>query len=68
MYDREFKRDAYLNLGVREVWLIDWRNRSTEVARFGQARETVRDALVWRHPVLSTDVRIEPADLFAGLE
>ena len=27
VYDREFKRDAYIALGVREVWLVDIRNR-----------------------------------------
>src|SRR5829696_4365334 len=31
VYDREFKRDAYLALGVREVWLLDVRERSIEV-------------------------------------
>src|SRR5258708_26219728 len=31
VYDREFKRDAYLALGVREVWLVDRDDRSVEV-------------------------------------
>src|SRR5205809_8068166 len=31
VYDREFKRDAYLKLGVRQLWLVDWRRRRVEV-------------------------------------
>ena len=33
MYDREFKRDAYFALGVREVWLVDRWNKMVEVCR-----------------------------------
>jgi Uma2 family endonuclease len=33
VYDREFKRDAYLALGVREVWLVDPRAKAIEVFR-----------------------------------
>jgi Uma2 family endonuclease len=33
VYDREFKRDAYLALGVREVWLVDPRAKAIEVCR-----------------------------------
>ncbi len=67
IYDREFKRDAYLALGVHEVWLVDRWDLSVDVARAGVAIETVRDALVWRPPVRGVEVRIELGDLFAGL-
>ena len=67
IYDREFKRDAYLALGVGEVWLVDRWDRSVDVARADRGIETVRDALVWRPPVPGVEVRIELSELFAGL-
>lgn len=33
IYDRNFKRDAYLALDVREVWLVDLEQRAVSVAR-----------------------------------
>ncbi len=45
VYDREFKRDAYIALGVREVWLVDIRNRSIEVCVKRGAGQIVRDAI-----------------------
>jgi Uma2 family endonuclease len=32
MYDREYKRDAYLQLGVKEVWLVDLDERCVFVS------------------------------------
>ena len=68
MYDREFKRDAYLKLGVREVWLVDLADRSVEVSHVPGESETVRDTLTWRVPVLDVEVEIQLAEVFAGLE
>ena len=68
IYDREFKRDAYLNLGVREVWLVDADSRSVEISRAPGASEHVSDVITWRPPTLDVNVRIELADLFAGIE
>ena len=68
MYDREFKRDAYLKLGVHEVWLVDLAERSVEVSRRPGETQTVRDALIWRVPTLDLDVRIDLTEVFAGLE
>jgi Uma2 family endonuclease len=67
-YDREFKRDAYLALGVREVWLVDRADKSVEVSRVRGECDTVRDALVWRVPTLDMQVRIELSEVFAGIE
>src|SRR5206468_8768446 len=33
VYDREIKRDAYVALGVQEVWLVDRWNKVVEVSR-----------------------------------
>ena len=68
MYDREFKRDAYLKLGVREVWLVDLADRSVEVSRLPGESETVRDTLAWQVPALDLVVQIQLAEVFAGLE
>jgi len=67
VYDREFKRDAYLALGVHEVWLVDVRDRSIEVCT-GEGGRVVRDALTWSAPTGEVSVRVGLADLFAGIE
>ena len=67
VYDREFKRDAYLALGVREVWLVDVRERSIEVCVRSGAGRVVRDALTWSAPTGEVSVRVGLADLFAGI-
>ena len=68
VYDREFKRDAYLTLGVREVWLVDRWERSVEVSRERGTFDTVRDAIIWRPPTLELEVRVELNEVFAGIE
>jgi Uma2 family endonuclease len=64
MYDREFKRDAYLALGVREVWLVDRREQCVEVCRAKGVVEIVRDVLRWRAPVGDVELQIEVPKLF----
>lgn len=50
VYDRDFKRDAYLRLGVREVWRVDLPDRTVYLSRPGGPTEAPhRDRLVW-HP------------------
>ena len=50
IYDRDFKRDAYLHLGVREVWRVDLMERAVFVSRRGDPAESYHvDRLVW-HP------------------
>jgi len=66
IYDREFKRDAYLRLGVREVWLVDADERFVEISRAPGASEHVTDVIIWRPA--SVDVRVDLADIFAGIE
>ena len=66
MYDREFKRDAYLGLGVNDVWLVDSIAKTIEVFRRGFT-ETVRDTLRWRVPVLDRIVAIDLGEVFEGL-
>jgi Uma2 family endonuclease len=50
IYDRDFKTDAYLRIGVREVWLVDLADRVVFVSRRGGPAEVAhRNRLVW-HP------------------
>ena len=49
VYDRDFKTDAYLRVGVREVWRVDLRDRVVFVSRpEGPADLPYADRLVWR--------------------
>ena len=66
-YDRDFKRDAYLSLGVRTVWLVDIANRSIEVCVAPGAGRTMRQDFEWRVPGTDIDVNVEVTALFAGL-
>ena len=67
VYDREFKRDAYLALGVREVWLVDVRDGSIEVCVRPGEGHLVRDAVTWSMPDGDESVHVELAELFAGI-
>lgn len=64
IYDRDFKRDAYFALGVKEVWLVDVDARAVEVSRAPGAMETVRDVVRWRVPDSGQVVTIDLAELF----
>ena len=68
VYDREFKRDAYFDLGVQQVWLVDRWDKNIEVCKHRGAGHLVRDSFRWQSP--SSDdviVTIDLAEIFAGL-
>ena len=67
VYDREFKRDAYLAMGVREVWLVDLGDRSIEVCTQRGEGRVARDAVPWSMPRGDVVVNVELAELFAGI-
>jgi Uma2 family endonuclease len=69
MYDRAYKRDAYLSLGVREVWLVDLDERAVFVSRRGEAERDVRHdrELRWTPEELREPLAIDLASLFSGL-
>lgn len=67
MYDREFKRDAYFALGVREVWLVDAHDLVVEVCRARGAGEIVRDTIEWHVPGTGRAVHIPLAEVFQGV-
>jgi Uma2 family endonuclease len=65
IYDREFKRDAYFALGLKQVWLVDWHARSVEVWKSKGKSSVVRDTVRWR--IAGADVDINLHEVFAGL-
>lgn len=67
MYDREFKRDAYIALGVREVWLVDVFDLSVEVCRGRGSGETVGETIAWRVPGTAKVVHVSLAGVFEGV-
>ncbi len=51
VYDREYKRDGYLEAGVAEVWLVDLGLKRILVSRAGGAKDVPHDVeLTWRSP------------------
>jgi Uma2 family endonuclease len=66
-YDRDFKRDAYLALGVQSVWLVDIADRSIEVCEKKGTGRTMRESFDWYVSAADINVRIHPSELFAGL-
>src|SRR5437588_5444727 len=65
IYDREFKRDAYFALGLKQVWLVDWRDQSVEVCTGKGKSRVVRDSIRWR--IAGAEVIIDLHEVFAGL-
>ena len=68
IYDRDFKRGAYLTLGVQEVWLVDADERTVEVSRADGVADTHRDQLQWLIPGADRHVVIDLGDLFEGID
>lgn len=67
LYDREFKRDAYLALGVREVWLVDLRDKVIEASTMPGLPRRVSDVLRWASPA-GVDVVVQLEEIFAGVD
>ncbi len=69
VYDRDFKRDAYLALGVGEVWLVDPRDRVVLISRpDGTRDEPVREWLRWRPAGMPSPLELALGPVFEGLE
>ncbi len=68
VYDREFKRLAYLELGVPEVWRVDLDRRCILVSRQGEAADRAHeDHVSWTPVGLGGPLVIEVPPLFAGI-
>jgi Uma2 family endonuclease len=67
-YDRDFKRDAYLALGVREVWLADLEEKCVLVSRSGAPHDVrYAEQLVWHPEELPQPLVIDCGTVFRGL-
>lgn len=67
-YDRDFKRDAYLALGVREVWLVDLDEQCLLVSRPGAPRDVHHaERLSWHPREMAGPLVIDCSKLFRGL-
>lgn len=65
IYDRDYKRDGYLAIGVQEVWLVDLRAERIFVSRPDTAKDVPHDReLIWRSPGTGRELRIDVAALF----
>jgi len=63
--DRLLKRAEYQAHGVPQYWIVDGEQRQIEVwTPDAQEPLTLRDRLVWRHPLLDDDCVIDLARLF----
>jgi Uma2 family endonuclease len=67
-YDRDFKRDTYLALGVREVWLVDKLEKAIFVSKPGTPKDVRRTGrFTWRPEELPEPLTIDCARVFRGL-
>ena len=67
VYDREIKRDAYIALGVQEVWLVDRWSKMVEVSHRRGPGTITKDVLRWDIPTGGGEVAIPLTEVFAGL-
>jgi Uma2 family endonuclease len=67
VYDREYKLEGYLALGVREVWLVDPREGAILVGHPGGRISKADRELVWRPPAPVPPLRLDVQQVFAGL-
>ena len=68
VYDRDFKRNAYLALGVAEVWLVDLEEREVFVSRrSGSTDLRCRERLMWTPAEMPEPLELSLTAVFAGL-
>lgn len=67
IYDRDFKREAYLSLGVGEVWLVDLDERAISVSRGRERDVRHTDRVVWHPAEMRESLEIELASIFRGI-
>ena len=68
VYDRDYKRDAYLSLGVDEVWLVDLDEHAVFASRRGGERDVRHvERLVWSTAAIREPLEIDLTSLFRGI-
>jgi Uma2 family endonuclease len=69
VFDREIKRDAYLQLGVREVWLVDLDQKVVYASRQEGPRDVPHlTSLPWRPPPVPVPPPLDLAEIFRELD
>jgi Uma2 family endonuclease len=64
-YDREYKRDAYLAVGVLETWRVELAAETIFVSRADAEKDRPHEIEVtWRSPASGRKLRIDVASLF----
>lgn len=66
-YDRAYKLDAYLAMGVREIWLVDPEEQTVTVGRPDAAPDVTGEEVIWTPPAPVAPFRLDLAVLFRGL-
>lgn len=64
IYDRDHKTPAYLQLGVREVWRVDLRERRLYVSLRGKLEEPHTETVTWLPPGRQDPLLISVPQLF----
>lgn len=63
--DRGIKRQAYHDLGIEEVWIVDHREQLIERSKWGSSKmEFLRTSLVWRPLGMPRELMIDLPRLF----
>jgi Uma2 family endonuclease len=69
VYDRNYKVNAYLAMGIGEVWLVDPRERAVDVHRaVGESPTRVTDVLRWQVPGAAEPLVLDVAALFGDAD
>lgn len=67
IYDRDYKLDAYLAVGVREVWRVEVETRRLFVRRAGEEECLAGDVATWRSPTSGRELGIVVSTMFEGI-
>jgi Uma2 family endonuclease len=68
IYDRNFKRDAYLKIGAREVWIVDRDEQVVEVSTEPGKFRKVSTVIRWRVPGTNRIAPIDVGAMFKAVE
>lgn len=64
-YDREYKRDAYLDVGVLEAWRVELAAETIFVSKPGGEKDRPHEIeLIWRSPASGRELRVDIGALF----
>jgi Uma2 family endonuclease len=68
IYDRDFKKDAYFALGVKQVWLVDRWTKTIEVWRSPRSKIVADETVRWRAPGSTALLPLDVPEIFADID